>query len=1463
MARKRTTSTATTASRNAAKSGARRDLELHNQWLNYLQPVSIGLVFSPNALRVAQFVPDATDSAAQKALAQLTRPLPQEDDGTLSLHALENPPRVFTSAWAVLTDYLGWNPELIDCYMPGPAAQMIPAAGSDSFLLSPANTRPGQVFTPVPESLQVVLQAWNHDTLEPHFALRWAPGKKPDEAASPFAILGLVVPHQVELDRKPQVDVDYDYWAESPQKKFERLLNETGVPIGLIIHGKALRLVYKPQNQTSGYITFPIDPLLKPAGRLACTAMQALLNHQRIHVLSPRQRLHTILDQSRKFQNEVSTELADQVLAALFELLKGFQEADDRARNQLLKGLRNNPDQTHIIYDALLTVLMRLVFLLYAEERDMFPADPVFANNYSIAGLFARLVEDESQFPDTMDLRYGAWAHLVALFRVMHDGIHYTPASNAAPQKVLPRKGYLFDPNRFPFLEGQAGFAQLPEDETLDEPASLTTAELPLVSDAVVLRVLRNLLYLHNERLSYRSLEVEQIGSVYEAIMGFTVETTTGRSVAIRAEKRGGAPTILNLDAVLAAKPDKRADAIKEATDRKLPAKASADVKAARSLAELHSALDKVIDKRLTPEPVPADSLLFQPSPERRRSGSHYTPQALTEPIVKKALEPIFNRLGPSPTPEQILALKVCDPAMGSGAFLVEAMRQLADRLLLAWKEHGTNHTVPRDETPFLYACRLVAQRCLYGVDKNPMAVGLAKLSLWLATLARDHAFTFLDHNLRHGDSLVGLSLANLEACHWGQTTGSMIASGFIRTKIDEAFKSRSRILGASESESYQKLLDAVRRADGFLEPLRWISNAITGVFFEGGKERAMEARRNDLAITIQEYLSVNNRLGGLQFNELRPVIDGHAQTLGRCQPPVVPFHWEIEFPEVFLDVRKDGSFTRKPAAGFDMIVGNPPFAGKNTLAEANAKGYPDWLKVVHPDSHGNADIVAHFFRRAFGLIRPGGSFGLIATNTIAQGDTRSTGLRWICHHGGVIYAARKRLKWPGEAAVVVSTLHIAKLVHEHDNATPTPELDGRPVEKITAFLFPKGGHDDPARLHANAGKSFQGSIILGMGFTFDDTDKKGKASPITRTRADELAQTGQRPISMEELIEKDPSNQERIFPYIGGEEVNSSPTHEFHRYVINFGDMTLEEAGQWSDLLKIVEERVKPERVSKPPTNAWNIQVSRKWWLFGAWRKEMDNAIRGLERVLVISRIGNACAFAWLKNAMVFNEKTIVFPFDTDAAIALFQSRIHEVWVRFFSSTLKDDLQYTPSLCLETFPFPESWQKNNDLEAAGKEYYEFRAGLMVETDKGLTKTYNDFHDPACGTAGIEKLRTLHAAMDTAVLAAYGWPDIDTTCGFDLDYCDVEPNDDATAETLDRLDRGDYWFATAEEAIDFGQRLGSGAESLPWRYRWRPEVRDDVLARLLLLNKERAEAERQAGLTALAATDMDDDEYDV
>jgi hypothetical protein len=202
-------------------------------------------------------------------------------------------------------------------------------------------------------------------------------------------------------------------------------------------------------------------------------------------------------------------------------------------------------------------------------------------------------------------------------------------------------------------------------------------------------------------------------------------------------------------------------------------------------------------------------------------------------------------------------------------------------------------------------------------------------------------------------------------------------------------------------------------------------------------------------------------------------------------------------------------------------------------------------------------------------------------------------------------------------------------------------------------------------------------------------------------------------------------------------------------------------------------------------------------------------------------------------------------------------QNRVHEAWSRFFGSSIGDGLRYTATDCFETFPFPENFESDAVLEAAGKEYYEYRAALMVRNDEGLTKTYNRFHDPAESSAEIARLRELHAAMDRAVLDAYGWNDVPTACGFALDWLDLD--DDELADTLasapddihERIESADYLFPDAAAACRFQSHIKqSGKGKLPWRYRWPDEVRDDVLARLLALNAARAELERLTGLPA-------------
>ncbi len=1326
-------------------------VDAHLEWIGFVRPTGL-VVSAPALVRAGAILPhDPEGQRLLRACAAERR-----------FHPDREPEAWLPDFQAFASSVLGWN-------------------------LSPKGYA-GTGASPIPPELETPLHEGG-EVLRPDFAVR---ERDPGTDAAPWQLLVRVLDPGEDFDR---VTGGAGRLEVSAHGRMERLLRQTGVPAGLLCNGRSLRLVSAPRGESSGWLDLHVADMVTTAGRPIVGALRLLLSETRLLGLPRDERLAALLADSRRFQNEVSERLAEQVLHALYELLRGIQAADDAAHGRLLRdALAERPDD---VYHALLTVILRLVFLLYAEERDLLPDGETFARHYSLAGLYERLREDAALHPDTMNQRYGAWAQLLVLFRLFHNG------AETDGLRLPPRHGELFDPDRFPFLEGRVVGGERRLDERI---------EPPLVPDGTVYRALDKLLVLDGERISYRALDVEQIGSVYETMMGFRIETATGRSVAIKAQKKQGAPTTADLEALLREPAGKRAQWLRDRTDRALTDTVRRPVAAASTVADLHAALQPVIDAAATPDIVPGGALVLQPSEARRRSGSHYTPRELTEPIVRTALEPILARLrgpgGEPPNPAAILDLKVCDPAMGSGAFLVEACRQLGDALLDAWRFHTAAPPMQAGDDEVIVARRLVAQRCLYGVDRNPMAVDLAKVSLWLATLAKEHPLTFVDHALRRGDSLVGLSQGQIEAFHW-DTGAEPLQQGIetieLRKRMARVNELRRRIRDAGHTVSDGDLRNWWNEARIDLARVRLSGDLLIAAFFNGRKPKERETKRIEYAGAIFEG----------EVERYRGWID---QRRGE-EPPLAPFHWEIEFPEVFDRGSSAGRKVSGPAPGFDAIVGNPPFAGKNSVAAGNVAVYPDWLKQAHAESHGNADLVAHFFRRAFDLVRDRGVFGLIATNTIAQGDTRASGLRWICKHGGEIFSVRRRVKWPGLAAVVVSVLHVGKgAVADHK------QIDGRDVERITAFLFHRGGHDDPVRLAANAGKSFVGSYVLGMGFTFDDTDLKGVASPLAEMRR---------------LIDQNPRNQEVILPYIGGQEINTSPTHAHHRYVINFRDWPLRRedlgepwmgtdddrrrawlrtgivpldypgpvAADWPEVLAIVEERVRPEREVK------NDGLSRhKWWLFLRPRPELQAAITDLGRVLAISRIGNAFAFTFLPREMVYNEKTVVFPFSKTGAFATLQSRVHEVWTRFFSSTLKDDLQYTPSDCLGTFPFPDGWETHRGIEDAGRYYYDFRAELMKRNHEGLTKTYNRFHDPNENDREIARLRELHAAMDRAVLAAYGWADIPIDCEFLLDY-------------------------------ETGAEESGSRRKKPYRCRWPNEICEEILARLLELNVQRAAEE--------------------
>lgn len=1286
----------------------------HQEWLGYVQPV--GLVVSIPAMldasvRVNQnFAPEHRNFLEALPTGSDGDPIPEVSDF----------PEFAASV-------LGWSRS--DLYgAPGASA--------------------------LPTSLEVPLPDYN-ETLRATYALReFAPA----ENAPEWLLLIKVLPKGTDFDAVEEIDSRH--WQASPQAKFERLLRQVRVPIGLLVNGQQIRLVYAPDKELSGHVTFKLAEMVKVAGRPIFAAFHMLLSAERLYSVAERERLPAILENSRKYQNVVSIQLASQVLESLYELLRGFQAADDQAQGQLLHDvLTADPDH---VYRGLLTTLLRMVFVLYAEDRGLLSTDPVFANYYSITGLYEKLRVDDGRYPDTMDQRYGAWAQLLTLFRLVYRG-----GSHGA-MCIPARDGYLFDPDRYLFLEGR----QRPNDEV----------SIPQVPDGVLFRVLSKLMLLDGERISYRSLAVEQIGSVYEAIMGFELHVASGPSIAIKPAKKHGAPTTINLEALLQTVPDKRLKLFTDETDQKLTGKAMDLLKEAASVNDLMNAFERKIAASVTPGIVAKGAMIFQPSDERRRSGSHYTPSSLTGPIVEAALAPVLKQLGDNPTPAQILNLKVCDPAMGSGAFLVEACRQLGSALSRAWHLHDEAPDLPPDEDEALHAQRQIAQRCLYGVDKNPMATDLAKLSLWLATLAKDHPFTFLDHSLRAGDSLVGLTRKQIAAFDWKSSAQMSLIEQRIRRTIETVSNYRQQIFAARDDVPYALLKQKLDGAEDALSLPRQIGDAVVAAFFAGDKTKDRENIRTQLSNQLTSDLREHG------FIAVDGALDRAIAKLKTGAKSIHPFHWELEFPEVFT-VNERG----EQMGGFDVIVGNPPFLGGTRISEEFGRTYFAWLTKNYAPAGHLCDLVAYFFRRAFDQLNVGGCLGFVATNTVAQGDTREGGLEPILNSGGVIYSALRRLKWPGEAAVVVSRIHVSK-----GNVGHMIMLDGKKVDRINAFLLKGTGDKSPHRLAA-APYFSSGSKIYSQGFLFDDHDPDANPDSL---RA--------------EIIESDPNSASRIIPYISGEDINGDPVQAPPRHVIYLSDLKEEdELNRFPALAEIMRVKVKPGRDALGD-NPNNTPLKKSWWAYQAHRPELYARVRKLDRVLANSQISSHLAFAFLPTTYIYSHKINLFVSRSDSAFCVVQSRSHEAWARFMASSLEDRLCYTSSDCFETFPFPKDYESNSHLELAGKTYYEFRADLMIRNDEGLTKTYNRFHDRNEDSMDIRCLRELHNSMDRAVLDAYGWQDIQPACSFFPEFDEDDEEDE-----------------------------GGRPKKKKYRYRWPDDVHDDVLARFLDLNRKRALEEGQ------------------
>jgi hypothetical protein len=618
---------------------------------------------------------------------------------------------------------------------------------------------------------------------------------------------------------------------------------------------------------------------------------------------------------------------------------------------------------------------------------------------------------------------------------------------------------------------------------------------------------------------------------------------------------------------------------------------------------------------------------------------------------------------------------------------------------------------IPADpEERLALARRLVADRCLYGVDKNPLAVEMAKLSLWLITLDKGRPFTFLDHALKHGDSLIGAD-ENM-FLRWSESLKGTIGPLYFEQNeaaIAEARRLRRQLQAMPERDvrDAEEKARLNRQAEAALARIKLGCDLLVGVeLVEGVKPAEREAWQAELLI---EYTARET-----------PTSDKAVRALSAARG-VDAFHWSFEFPEAFA------------VGGFNAIVGNPPFQGGQKITGTLGKPYRDYIvSVLAHGVRGSADLCAYFYLRACHLIRAKGLVGFIATNTISEGDTREVGLDQILALGFTVVRACASTKWPGTA-----NLEVAQVWLQRGEWRGEVVLDDVAVKEISPYLSLGNPLSSvPKQLAAQKDKAFIGAVILGLGFTLD-------------------------PEEVEALVANEPHSREVIFPYLNGSDLNSHPEQQPSRFIINFRDWPIERAMQYPACFEIVRQRVKPERDQ--------ITYSRRgkelWWQHYRPSPNLHHAIKqsDAERVLVASRVSKYLAHAVVDSHWVFDVAINIIVQEIDEIIGFLHSCIYESWVRQHSSTLETRLRYTLTDSYETFPMPKH---HKSVSEPGTRYDEKRKEGMLSRVEGMTDFYNRLHDPRETSQDIAGLRVCQIELDNVVAIAYGWTDLGLDHGF-------------------------------------------------------------------------------------------------
>lgn len=858
-------------------------------------------------------------------------------------------------------------------------------------------------------------------------------------------------------------DLEVGRGATQPVRRIEAALTRFGLRYGLLVTGERIRLVRAPGDGPRGaYLEVDLAGLAEEDDPESFAAFHRLFAAPSF---LPEADGHTPIEEvereSRAHAEKVSDDLKQAVFNAAESLVSGLID-DAVARGRIVSAQALTEADLELYRNAALLGLYRILFILYAEARDpRLDEHRLYRDSYSAQGLLDEVLRDPLRaWPEN---RCTLWERLRALFRIYDEGLPpITPWEN-----IPPRGGDFFS-------------AATREGRLLAEARLPDRAVAALILDLATTAPRRGV---GRERVSFRELDIENLGAVYEGLLEYEPRIARETTLEVRVQGRTYAlpPSevarlceeknlVLKGDFALVAGTEAERlhpEAPSEDDDEEGPDEEHEAVGGEEGEAD-EEAEDEGVAKGTTARLVrrlePGD-FHFVPGPGRKGSGSFYTPRPLVQDLVRHALGALVE----GKTAAEIERLRVLDPACGSAHFLVEAMRFLGQALHRAYVEQYSGKAPPHyrsttgqgwdehwqapdeearaaNSETRAWCKRRIAERCLFGVDLNPTAVQLARVALWIESAAGDRPLSYFEHHIRCGNSLLGSWMARLEAPP-------------VRSLERGSRRSRARLPNEGLFEAHvRKAIEQAARARGTIDEARPEDLLREGVEPESVKEQAF---KEHLRRQAEETLAAARLLFDLrsasafvpkiwrEWDTLCSLVDSsdrlrrHARSrtwwpeFERVRERERFFHWELEFPEVFLDAERPG---------FDAVLGNPPwdkikpdrkeFYGSHdilirafvggeldrrirelheahtglerefraytdrikTLAACLKKGgdyrYQDW-EVEGKSTGGDPDAFKFFVERAHQLAREGGAVGFVVPSAIYNNEG-CTGLRHL-----------------------------------------------------------------------------------------------------------------------------------------------------------------------------------------------------------------------------------------------------------------------------------------------------------------------------------------------------------------------------------------------------------------------------------------------------------------------------------